>query len=79
MSAWPRSSSQANAARDWARLARRAGMKYMVMTTKHHEGFCTFRPRLRNTALQQGPGRDLVKEYVDAARAEECGWAFIIP
>src|SRR5438128_11796867 len=27
-----------NAARDWARLARRAGMKYMVMTTKHHEG-----------------------------------------
>src|SRR5262249_56516675 len=29
-----------NAARDWARLAKRAGMKYMVMTTKHHEGFC---------------------------------------
>ncbi|HEY4051470.1 MAG TPA: alpha-L-fucosidase, partial [Acidobacteriaceae bacterium] len=29
-----------NAARDWARLAKRAGQKYMVMTTKHHEGFC---------------------------------------
>lgn len=28
------------AARDWARLARDAGMKYMVMTTKHHEDFC---------------------------------------
>lgn len=27
-----------NAARDWARLAKRAGQKYMVMTTKHHEG-----------------------------------------
>ena len=27
-------------ARDWARLARAAGMKYMAMTTKHHEGFC---------------------------------------
>src|SRR5262245_5506253 len=27
-------------ARDWAHLAKRAGMKYMVMTTKHHEGFC---------------------------------------
>src|SRR5216110_2681212 len=29
-----------NAARAWAQLAKRAGMKYMVMTTKHHEGFC---------------------------------------
>ena len=29
-----------NAAREWARLAKRAGQKYMVMTTKHHEGFC---------------------------------------
>ena len=27
-------------AREWARLAQQAGMKYMVMTTKHHEGFC---------------------------------------
>src|SRR5262252_328601 len=34
-----------NAARDWARLAKRAGMKYMVMTTKHHEGFCLFDTR----------------------------------
>src|SRR4051812_14877721 len=31
-----------NAAREWAKLARRAGQKYMVMTTKHHEGFCLF-------------------------------------
>src|SRR5580704_12811175 len=31
-----------NAARDWARLAKQAGQKYMVMTTKHHEGFCLF-------------------------------------
>ncbi len=27
-------------AREWARLAAQAGMKYMVLTTKHHEGFC---------------------------------------
>ena len=35
-----------NAARDWARLARAAGQKYMVMTTKHHEGFCNFETKL---------------------------------
>ena len=60
-----------NAARDWARLAKRAGMKYMVMTTKHHEGFCHFDSKLTNyTSAKQGSGRDLVREYVDAARAE---------
>ena len=60
-----------NAAREWARLAKQAGQKYMVMTTKHHEGFCNFSSKLTNyCAPQQGPGRDLVKEYVEAARAE---------
>jgi alpha-L-fucosidase len=60
-----------NAARDWARLAKQAGQKYMVMTTKHHEGFCNFDSKLTNyNAAQQGPGRDLVKEYVEAVRAE---------
>ena len=60
-----------NAARDWARLAKQAGQKYMVMTTKHHEGFCNFDTKLTNyCAPKQGPGRDLVKEYVEAARGE---------
>jgi alpha-L-fucosidase len=60
-----------NAARDWARLARKAGQKYMVMTTKHHEGFCLFDTRLTDyCAPRQACGRDLVKEYVEAARAE---------
>jgi alpha-L-fucosidase len=60
-----------NAARDWARLARRAGQKYMVMTTKHHEGFCQWDSKLTDyNAMQQGPKRDLVREYVEAARAE---------
>jgi alpha-L-fucosidase len=60
-----------NAARDWAKLAKMAGQKYMVMTTKHHEGFCNFDTKLTNyCAPKQGPGRDLVKEYVEAARAE---------
>jgi alpha-L-fucosidase len=60
-----------NAAREWARLARRAGQKYMVMTSKHHEGFCMWDTKLTDyNAAQQGPGRDLVREFVEAARAE---------
>ncbi|MDR3717658.1 MAG: alpha-L-fucosidase [Bryobacteraceae bacterium] len=60
-----------NAARDWAKLAKRAGMKYMVMTSKHHEGFCNFDTKTTNyNAAKTGPGRDLVKEYLDAARGE---------
>src|SRR5208282_5126293 len=58
-------------ARTWARLGRESGMRYMVMTTKHHEGFCLFNSKLMfHRAPQQGAGRDLVQEYVDAARAE---------
>jgi alpha-L-fucosidase len=59
------------AARRWARLARQAGMRYMVLTTKHHEGFCLFDTRHTDyNAAARGPGRDLVAEFVDAARAE---------
>ena len=62
---------QPHAARAWAKLAKQAGQKYMVMTTKHHEGFCNFNTRLTDyCAPKQGPGRDLVAEYVEAARAE---------
>jgi alpha-L-fucosidase len=57
--------------REWAKLAKASGMKYMVMTTKHHEGFCNFDTKLTDyCAPKQGPGRDLVREYVEAARSE---------
>jgi len=56
-------------AREWARLAQQAGMKYMVMTTKHHEGFCLWDTRQTDyNAVKHGPGRDLVREYVEACR-----------
>ena len=56
-------------AREWARLASQAGMKYMVMTTKHHEGFCLWDTQQTDyNAAKRGPGRDLVQEYVDACR-----------
>ena len=56
-------------AREWARLAKKAGMKYMVMTTKHHEGFCLWDTKQTDyNAAKHGPGRDLVREYVEACR-----------
>src|SRR5438876_2966263 len=60
-----------NAAREWAKLAKAAGQKYMVMTTKHHEGFCNFDTKLTDyCAPRQAAGRDLVREFVEAARGE---------
>src|SRR5690242_16795494 len=66
-----------NAARAWAKLAKQAGQKYMVMTSKHHEGFCNFDTKLTSyCAPKQGPGRDLVREYVEAARGEGLRFGF---
>ncbi len=58
-------------ARAWARQAKAAGMKYAVLTTKHHEGFCLFDSAHTDYKITNTPfGRDLVREYVDAFRAE---------
>jgi len=57
--------------KEWARQAKAAGMKYAVLTTKHHEGFCLFDSKLTDYKATNTPaGRDLVKEFVDAFRAE---------
>ena len=61
-------------ARAWARLAKAAGMKYMVLTTKHHDGFCLFDSRYTDfTSVKTAAGRDFVAEYVEACRAEGLG------
>ncbi|MDD6175854.1 MAG: alpha-L-fucosidase [Firmicutes bacterium] len=58
-------------AKEWARQAKAAGMKYAVLTTKHHEGFCLFDSQYTDYKCTNTPaGRDLVREYVDAFRAE---------
>lgn len=58
-------------AKDWARQAKAAGMKYVVLTTKHHDGFCLFDSKYTDFKATNTPaGRDLVREYVDAFRAE---------
>jgi alpha-L-fucosidase len=57
--------------REWARKARRAGMQYAVLTTKHHDGFAMFHSRHTSYGVEHSPfKRDIVREYVDAFRAE---------
>lgn len=58
-------------AREWARQARAAGMKYVVLTTKHHDGFCLWDSSLTDYTSVHSPfGRDIVAEFVEAVRAE---------
>lgn len=55
----------------WAREAKNAGMKYVVVTTKHHEGFCLWDTELTDYKVTNTPyGRDLIAPLVDAFRAE---------
>ncbi len=57
--------------KEWAKLAKQAGMKYAVMTAKHHDGFCLFDSKLTDyKATNTKANRDLVREYVEAFRAE---------
>jgi len=55
----------------WARAAKEAGMKYVVLTAKHHDGFCLFDSKYTEfKSTNTKCGRDLVAEYVEAVRAE---------
>ena len=55
----------------WAKQAKEAGMKYAVLTSKHHEGFCLFDSKYTDyKATNTQIKRDLVKEFVEAFRAE---------
>ena len=55
----------------WAEAAKNAGMKYAVLTAKHHEGFCLFDSKYTDYKSTNTPcGRDLVREFADTFRAE---------
>lgn len=57
--------------KEWARAAKQAGMKYAVLTAKHHDGFCLFDSQLTDYKSTNTPcGRDLVREFLDAFREE---------
>ena len=58
--------------KEWARLAKNAGMKYVVFTAKHHDGFSMYDTKYSDYKVTNAPiGRDLLKELVDAFRAED--------
>ena len=57
------------APKEWAKLAKEAGMKYMVLTSRHHEGFSLWDSKVNPyNSVNYGPRRDIVKEFVDACR-----------
>ena len=61
-------------AHQWARTARAAGFRAMVLTAKHHDGFCLWPTRTTSHSVRSSPWRngagDVVREFVDACRAE---------
>nr|WP_319512289.1 alpha-L-fucosidase [uncultured Draconibacterium sp.] len=62
---------------EWAKKAKAAGMKYAVITTKHHEGFNMFASDYTDYNVMNTPyGEDIIKQWVDAFRAEGLGVGF---
>lgn len=54
-----------------ARLAKESGVRYAVLTTKHHSGYAMFHTKLSDWSIEHSPfGRDVVREFADAMRAE---------
>src|SRR5690606_36387373 len=52
---------------EWAKKAKAAGMKYAVITTKHHDGFCMFESDYTDYNIMNTPyGKDAIKQWVDA-------------
>jgi len=63
--------------RSWCRLAKAAGMRYMLVTTRHHDGFALWDTKTSDfNAVKMGPKKDLIRMYADAARAEGLGVGF---
>ena len=55
----------------WAAAAHEAGMRYVIMTVKHHDGFCLWDTKQTDYNVTNTPfGRDLLRPFVDAFRAE---------
>jgi alpha-L-fucosidase len=62
---------------EWVQLAKDSGMKYLVFTTKHHDGFCNFDSKLTDfkiTSPQCPYGKDIVRQLSDACRRGGIDW-----
>jgi alpha-L-fucosidase len=58
-------------AAEWVRMAKNAGMKYIVITSKHHDGFCLFDSKYTDFDVMSTPfKRDIMKELADACHKE---------
>ncbi len=58
-------------ARQWVKIAKAAGMKYLVLTTKHHDGFCLWDTKLTEYNIMNTPfHRDVTKELAEACREQ---------
>lgn len=56
---------------EWVRIAKQAGMKYIVITSKHHDGFCLFNSKLTDYDMEGTPyGKDLLKPLADACHEQ---------
>lgn len=63
-------------ARAWTRLARDAGMNYLVLTSKHHDGFCLWSSDLTDYDMESTPfRRDIVRELAEACRRDRLTFA----
>ena len=58
-------------ANKWVTIAKAAGMKYIILTTKHHDGFCLWNTRQTDFNVMHAPlGRDVVKELAEACKKQ---------
>jgi alpha-L-fucosidase len=61
----------------WIDLARKAGQRYMVFTTKHHDGFCMFDSQYTNYKITRTPyEKDIVRQLADACHARQMPLGF---
>ncbi len=62
---------------EWVRLAKDAGMKYIVFTSKHHDGFCMWNTKYTDHNIMNSPfGRDVMKELAEACRKQGMALGF---
>jgi len=69
-------------ARQWARAAKAGGFRSLILTAKHHDGFCLWPTATTAHSVRSSPWRDgrgdVVREFVDACRAENLGVGFYL-